>query len=620
MGHGAFVAAAVLGCAVAAAAGQTAPTPFDPLPGAQRERYRMDFRKNFYADDASWRADVERAKALAGEVEARRGHLLESAASLLDVLDRLRDSEDLLLKLYAYGEFTSAVDTRNRRYLEAYEVLRAEFDAKTSFFKVELRGLDAARLEAFLKAAPRLAGYRFTLDDTLRWAPHTLSEKEESLLASLGPSLEGWPPALFQLDFDRTAFPQVAASGKTLDVHRDYETLLRDPDRSVRERAFRAYYKSLREISDVAGFALLKGMQARNAEAALRGFPTYYHQALFDAYLSRPELDNLYGQIEAQLPLYREYQELRAARLQRDLGVPRAEIWDQEMPPAGAPQPRFTGDEACRLGIAALSPLGPEYARELNRLLDPANGRLDIAGGPNRGQGAFCEGNFAYFMDNYQGYLNDVATLVHESGHAIHHQLVLNHRGSLYYSYGPAYMTESFATFNEWLLRDHLLRTAKDAALKRAVRNESLNEMMLLWEIARRAKFEMVAYDRVGAGQITDARGFDQACEEVGRSYDPAFDRYLELEVHWMRKHHYWTVPGYYFNYVVAHMLALKYYQLYQADPAGFSKRYTAMMAQGFDRPAAALLKDFLKIDLRDPRLLEGTFAMMRAELARAPK
>ena len=175
-------------------------------------------------------------------------------------------------------------------------------------------------------------------------------------------------------------------------------------------------------------------------------------------------------------------------------------------------------------------------------------------------------------------------------------------------------MTESFATFNEWLMRDRLFKTEKDPARLHALKLAALNKEMELWELARRAKFEMVAYDRVAKGEITDERGFDKACVDTGKLYDRFFDTTPELKVHWILQHHYWTVPTYYVNYVVAQLLALTYYQHYLADPAGFPAKYTAMVANGFDRPASDLLKDFLGISLNDPNLLEGVFKMIDRE------
>ena len=175
-------------------------------------------------------------------------------------------------------------------------------------------------------------------------------------------------------------------------------------------------------------------------------------------------------------------------------------------------------------------------------------------------------------------------------------------------------MTESFAMFNEWLLRDRLFKTEKDPILLHAYKLAALHNQMYLWELARRADFERVAYDCVAKGEIRDAQGFDKVCVSTGMKYDSTFASTPDLRLNWIRKHHYWSVPTYYVNYVVAQVLALTYYQHYLADPQGFPAKYTAMVANGFDRPASALLKDFLGISLNDPNLLEGVFKMIDKE------
>jgi len=300
--------------------------------------------------------------------------------------------------------------------------------------------------------------------------------------------------------------------------------------------------------------------------------------------------------------------------VRKALGVKHAEIWDMDVSIGKNPQPRYTADQAVELTKKSLAVLGPHYSERLGELLDPANGRLDIVGGPKRGQGAFTEGFYGFFMDNYQGYLTNVSTIAHEAGHAIHYRIVVDKRKHIIFADGPSYMTESFAMFNELLLRDYILKHTKDPAVKKYVEQDLLNETMYLWELARRAKFEMVSYDRVAEGTLHDEKGFDAACEDTGRLYDVWFPRYPELKVHWIRKHHYWSVPTYYVNYVLAQVLCLTYYQEYLKDPVGFPKRYVAMIENGFDRPASQLLKDYLGIDLNDPKLLNGTMAMIRAQ------
>ncbi len=344
----------------------------------------------------------------------------------------------------------------------------------------------------------------------------------------------------------------------------------------------------------------------------MRGFNSYYDQSLFERYLTRAQIDSLYSQIESALPLYHAYQKYRIERLKKDLGKDEVAIWDTEMPPKDTKTLRLTASEGTKVLNEALKVMGASYSLELEALLNPQNGRLDIVGGAKREQGAFCIGFFGYFMDNYQGFVGDVSTMAHEAGHAMYSQFVKNRHGSLLFEGGPSYMTESFAMFNEWLMRDHLMTAEKDPEIVAGIRWDAINEMMYLWELARRAKFEMVSYDRVAKNEITDEKGFNQACLDVGNQYDIFFPKHPELRFHWIRKHHYWTTPTYYLNYILAHVLALKYLEMFKADPGGFPPKYIAMLSAGFDRPASQLLKDFLGIELENPSLMKGIFEMIQ--------
>jgi oligoendopeptidase F len=69
--------------------------------------------------------------------------------------------------------------------------------------------------------------------------------------------------------------------------------------------------------------------------------------------------------------------------------------------------------------------------------------------------------------------------------------------------------------------------------------------------------------------------------------------------------------PFYDINYVYGALLALKFYEMYTRDPEHFGPRYIALMQNGFDAPPEVLLKRFLDIDLRDPRLVANALSVV---------
>ncbi|MBF0502347.1 MAG: M3 family oligoendopeptidase [Candidatus Riflebacteria bacterium] len=593
---------------------KTVEAAFEPIPPSARDLYRFQLSRRFCADDAAFKAEGVKIIEAVKKLEGFKGKVLAGPKELLATLEARREMGDLMDKMDAYVYFKKAINTDDHLAREAQDKIDAEAGARTSFLKVELKALTSDKLKEMLGVEPGLNKYKYFLDNIVRNAPHTLSEEKESILSTLTPDLTAWQGDLFQKVFDRNTFPAIKVADKEFDVHRDFEGLMRSTDRSAREKAFKDYYEFFKKNSDLLAFGLRQEMKTLNSMAKLRGFETYFHEALFEMYTSREQVDKLYAQIEAAMPLYHAFQKFRGEVQKADLGIPAADIWDIEVPPKDAITLRFTAASATAMIMEALKPLGATYTHELGLLLDPKNGRLDIVGGPKREQGAFCIGYFGYFVDNFQGFLNDVSTMAHESGHAMMSQLVTNTKGSLLFEQGPSFMTESYAMFNEQLIRDYLLKTQTDPAVIAGIRWDVVNEAMYLWELARRAKFEMISYDRVAKDEIVDEKGFNKACVDTGKDYDLYFATHPELENHWMRKHHYWTSPTYYINYVYAQMLALKYYSMFLADPVGFPPKYVAMVTAGFDRPAGALLKDFLGIDLEDSSLLKSVVDMIQKQ------
>src|SRR5207244_1262745 len=147
--------------------------------------------------------------------------------------------------------------------------------------------------------------------------------------------------------------------------------------------------------------------------------------------------------------LYLEFQ-----RTARDLA--------QEPRPATALTPlRYSAGQAAELIQAALAPLGnAEYARELAALLDPASGRVDLSGGPNRAGGGGAAGYpglaSTIYLERFGGTLADVSRLAHEAGHAVENQLVSLHRVPGVYARGAPYLSEAYALFSELVLANSL--------------------------------------------------------------------------------------------------------------------------------------------------------------------
>lgn len=109
---------------------------FEPFPEGQDKLFHFNLEKNFYKDDAAHKADVEKARAIITEIEKHKGKVGSSAKELNELFTLISDYTDVFYRLYAFGEFREAVNTKDRGPIEKFIEVSAEGQSKTAFVKV----------------------------------------------------------------------------------------------------------------------------------------------------------------------------------------------------------------------------------------------------------------------------------------------------------------------------------------------------------------------------------------------------------------------------------------------------------------------------------------------------
>ncbi|HEX8846655.1 MAG TPA: M3 family metallopeptidase [Pyrinomonadaceae bacterium] len=593
---------------------------FEPIPKEMAPRYRFDLRRNFFPSPEAELAARKTAYAMLEELEKLKGKVTSSADNLLQALELSDRAQAEFYRHTSYLFLRFAINTKDEASRNESSALGAELSKRVSFLQEELMNLDDQTLSRFLQQKPALKLYAFVIELARRYKPHTLSLKEEEMLREVGPVVRDWPAELFQRARDRTQFGTIHTAGGELDVYQQAREINNSPDRAVREAGFKKKYAGYAAHRDLYAFALPRLIKASNQLSRLRRYKDFADEVNFSLFLTSSEVKDLYEKIAQQAEFNKRLERARSAYIKKVAGLDDVNIWDMSVIPSGLQRPRFTILETTRILKEGLAPLGPEYAKELEALLDPANGRLDIVGGDNRVPGAFADGFLGnpisiFYSFNYEGYFDDVDALAHEAGHAVHFQLMGNNHVRPAYANGPNYFTEAYAMFNELLVIDYLYQREKDPLRRIYFLEQFLNYASYLFTNARHAAIEMAIHDAVGEGKLLSADEIDSVTKKVGARYSIWYEKHDEMKMKWIDIHHYYTVPMYFPNYVYAALLALKFYERYARDPQQFVPRYLAMMRNGFDAPPASLLKKFVDVDLSDPRLVADAIGVLKGRL-----
>jgi oligoendopeptidase F len=275
----------------------------------------------------------------------------------------------------------------------------------------------------------------------------------------------------------------------------------------------------------------------------MRGYETCLERALHDDNIPIEVYKNLVKTVNDNLEPLHRYTRLR----KKILGVDELYGYDLYCSLFPAQDMNIPYEEAVVLVREGLQPLGEDYMTAFNEGL--ASGWVDVYENEGKRSGAYSAGVYGvhpYVLHNYHGTLNDVFTLAHEMGHAMHSYYTHKVQPFIYANY-PIFAAEVASTANEALLMLHLLKKTEDKAKKLYLLDFYLDQIrQTFYRQTLFAEFEMIVHEKAEAGETLTADLMDQIYGDLFQKYygpDLVMDDNKAVE--WSR------IPHFYRNFYV---------------------------------------------------------------------
>ncbi|HEY4069892.1 MAG TPA: oligoendopeptidase F [Burkholderiaceae bacterium] len=417
---------------------------------------------DIYATQAAWDADAARLESQFAELARCKGRLGDSAARLRECLDLRADMSKRLYRLGTFAGEKLAEDTGVPASLglgQRADLLESRLDEASAFFDPEVLGLGEAKIRQFLAQDAALAVHRFPLERILRAAPHTLDGDGEALIAKFG-LMDGAGQAAFSIltnaDIPWPMLKLSSGEDVTLDPT-GYTTYREVANRDDRKRIMDAFFATFKTYERTFGVTLYAQLKQDKVHAEVRRYPDSITRALDARHVPVAVIDTLIAQTNANLPTLHRYFRLRA----KMLGVTEMAYYDI-YPPLVHGDFKFPLATAKQLTLEAVAPLGADYVQTMKTGFDSR--WMDAYPRPRKQSGAHADGG-AYdvhpvVLMNYTDDYDSVTTLAHEWGHAMHSYLA-NHAQPFETAHYAIFTAEIASTFNENLLLDRMLESAK---------------------------------------------------------------------------------------------------------------------------------------------------------------
>ena len=500
-----------------------------------------------FESDQKWEEELALLTEDTKQAASLEGHLLDSAESLLDITERYLDLSRRLEKLYVYAHMKNDQDTRVAKYQEYYAkamTLYSQLDQIFAFYEPEFMAITEDQYQNFLSEEPKLQPYKHFFDKLLQNKDHVLSQREEELLAGAGEIFGAASETFAILDNADIVFPFVKdEDGNEVKLsHGVYMRLVESKNREVRRGAYEALYATYEQYQHTYAKTLQTNVKVQNYRAKVRNYKSAREAALAANFVPESVYDNLVSAVRKHLPLLHRYLALRS----KILGIPDLKMYDVYTPLSSV-EYSFTYEEALKKAEEALAVLGEDYLSRVKRAFSER--WIDVYENQGKRSGAYSGGSYdtnAFMLLNWQDNLDNLFTLVHETGHSMHSSYTRETQPYVYGDYS-IFLAEIASTTNENILTEKLLQEVKDDATRFAILNNFLDGFRgTVFRQTQFAEFEHAIHQADQNGEVLTSEFLNNLYADLNQEYyGLSKEDNPQIQYEWAR------IPHFYYNYYV---------------------------------------------------------------------
>jgi oligoendopeptidase F len=580
---------------------------------ADQDKWRLE---DIYESDQSFKQAKEKVTNQFEQILKYKGKLAGSASDLLACLELNSNISKQLARLSSYASMKSDEDTRRSKYVamkQQIEQIATNYRAKSAFIEPEIAAMERSVIDGFLAVEPGLKTYRMYLDNIQRVKGHILSAGEEKILAEAGMLASG-PSSIYGI-FSNADFPypEITLSDrvKVLLTKAGFAKYRAVTNRRDRQAVFEAFFKAIDKFRATFGAQLDSQVRKDMFYSRARNYESSLHAALDGDNIPVRVYTALIENVNKNLDTFHRYLRLK----RRMLGVDTLEYSDMYAPVVEGVDLQYTVEQSKSLVLDAVRPLGDDYCSVVRGAFESR--WIDLYPTAGKRAGAYCNGDaydvHPYMLLNYNGQYDDVSTLAHELGHAMH---------SYYSNKCQPYATADYATFvaevastlNEALLIDKMLKEIEDDSVRLSLLMNYLDgAKSTLFRQTQFAEFELRIHQAAESGEALTGDLLSNIYGEILKKYYGHDKGVCQIDdlyaIEWA------YVPHFYYNFYV-YQYATSFTastalseKVLAGEPGAVAKYIEFLSSGGSDYPIELLKKAGVDMTAAEP--FEKTMAAM---------
>lgn len=563
-----------------------------PKRSEVKEEYTWDL-SDIYVSKEAWEQELEEITALTDELEKMEGKVTASAANLLCTLELSAKAEQKMDKAFSYSERLFDQDQKNAAHQAMNQKmygLYTDYSSRTAFIVPEILAADENVIDGFFSQESGLELYRIQIKEIWRTKEHRLSAEMEKLLAMTG-EMSQTPSNVFSsisnADF---VYPEITdEKGERVRLsHGNFVPLEESSDRRVRKDAFEAFYSVYKQFANTLAGLYDGQVKQQIFYAKARKYESTLEAAVDANHVPSKVYYNLIDTVNKNMDKMHRYVKIR----KKCLGVDELHMYDIYTPMIADAAKKIPFDEAKETVLKALAPLGEEYVAKVKEGFE--NRWIDVYENEGKRSGAYSAGVYGvhpYVLLNQNDTLDNMFTLAHEMGHAMH-SYYSNETQPYIYSGYKIFVAEVASTCNEVLLMEYLLANTTDKKERAYLLNHYLDSFKgTVYRQTMFAEYEMRTNKMVEDGESLNAENLCALYKELNEKYyGPDMITDEEITYEWARIPHFYY-DFYVYQYATGFSAAVAIAHAILKEGAPAVERYKKFLSGGCSQSPVELLK-----------------------------
>ena len=507
--------------------------------------------QDLYPNIKAWEKDKKELVHMIDQIETKAKNWTTSPQNMLTFLEFRSKLTKKRFRLRSYANNQSNMDLSNSTFQQMRGELQnisVQVRAKFSFMNNDILKLGKEKFHSYVKTEPKLKPYVFNIEDTFRMEPHTLPTDQQKIASLSDLFSDTARIASGILNNVELPSPEIILSdGKKVTLnYANYARYRAGKNRADRELVMKTFWENHKKFENTFAVLMDGGMKQHLFDARIHQYNDCLEARLDEDNIDPAVYHNLVKYVRENLEPFHRYLILKKEML----GLETFKYADMYASAVKRIDKKYTYDEAKEIILNSMKPLGNEYTNMLKHAFE--NRWIDIY--PNKGKqsGAYSSsvyGVHPFIKMNYNGSYDNVSTLTHELGHAMHSYFSdkTQHFANADY---PTFLAEIASTFNENMLIHYLLKHEKDDLLKLFILDGFIQTVKgTIYRQTHFAEFELAVHRKVEEGGTLTPQWLNQKFLELARFYyghDKGIvdvDAYIQEE--WA------SVPHFFLNYYV---------------------------------------------------------------------